>query len=316
MDTHYCNVSYEKIRDANPKLNNTNLAYLKKWIGERYGIHLRKDVEGESAPWTEDVVLRNYRFCNVRREHDRESRWLIRNVCEDDNLSYENKLLNCILFRLINKSNTIRLFEVLDFDNLDYGAIEAGLVDFGNMNPNYVYFSSAFFMSGPKVVCNKVFGKGGNMVVKMIRLVEKYFKTGILDGINEAGGQLDVYLALRSFSGFGEFLAYQIFVDFCYIQDFPFSENEFTVAGPGCKKGLELIFADLGGLNYEEALFWLRDNQEVVFGKGFGELFSDLDEHDRCLNVMSLENCMCEISKYIRAVTGTGRPRNRYKSSL
>jgi hypothetical protein len=27
---------------------------------------------------------------------------------------------------------------------------------------------------------------------------------------------------------------------------------------------------------------------------------------------MSLENCFCELSKYIRAITGTGRPRKKY----
>ena len=42
------------------------------------------------------------------------------------------------------------------------------------------------------------------------------------------------------------------------------------------------------------------------------KLFSDLPIYDRCINVMSLENCMCELSKYIKAVKGTGRPRNKY----
>ena len=42
------------------------------------------------------------------------------------------------------------------------------------------------------------------------------------------------------------------------------------------------------------------------------KLFSDLPEYDREMNVMSIENCMCELSKYIKAVNGTGRPRNKY----
>jgi hypothetical protein len=215
---------------------------------------------------------------------------------------------------LINKSETVKIFGVLDFDELDFDLIKRQLKGFAEKNSDYVYFSSAFFMSGPKVVYNKFFGKDGNMVIKMIRLVEKYYGEEILDGVKEAESQFEVYSALRKFQGFGEFLAYQIFVDFSYVKDFPFSENEFTVAGPGCKKGLELIFDDFDGLNYEEALFWLRDNEETVFGEKFGELFSDLEKFDRCLNVMCLENCMCEISKYIRAKTGTGRPRNRYGS--
>ncbi|MDA3836758.1 MAG: putative DNA base hypermodification protein [Nanoarchaeota archaeon] len=311
-DVLYCGIFKEKLKSSNPVLNNENLGYLKNWIVARYNVHLKKDIMRLEKPWTEDEVLLNYRFCNVRREHDRESRWLIENVCNSNMVSYNNKLLNCILFRLINKSETIELFGVLDFDNLDYDLIWEALREFEKNNPGYIYFSSAFFTSGPKVVCNKFFGKKGNMVVKMIKLVEKYYQERILDRISESESQEAVYLALREFQGFGEFLAYQMFVDFSYIKEFPYSENEFTVAGPGCKKGLNLIFNDFDGLNYEEALFWLRDNQDEIFGFGFGSLFSDLDECNRCLNVMSLENCMCELSKYIRAIKGTGRPRVRY----
>lgn len=312
-DVLYCGVSEDKIKNANPVLNDVNFGLLKNWIVERYKIHLRKDVLKEDFPWTDDVVLLNYRFCNVRREYDRESRWLVENVCENGNLSYEDKLLNCILFRLINKSKSVEIFGPLCFSDLDYDLILEKLGKFEMLNSDYVYFSNAFFMSGPKVVCNKKFGRGGSMVLKMIKLVELYFREGIIDMVNNCESQLDVYNVLRKFDGFGEFLAYQIFVDFSYIHEFPFSENEFVVAGPGCKKGLNLIFDDFDGLNFEEALFWIRDNQSVLFGEDFGELFSDLEDYDRNLNVMSLENCMCEISKYIRAVNGTGRPRVRYK---
>ena len=98
-----------------------------------------------------------------------------------------------------------------------------------------------------------------------------------------------------------------------YIKEFPFSENEFVVAGPGCKKGLDYIFKDYDGMTSEEALFWLRDNIDFVFSWDPKALFSDLPEHDRCLNIMSLENCMCELAKYIRTIEGTGRPRVKYK---
>ena len=311
-DVLYCGVNENKIKDAEPVLDEVNFGLLKKWIIERYNIHLRKDVLNQDPPWTKNQVLSNYRFCNVRREHDRESKWLIKNVC-NNNLSYENKLLNCILFRLINKSKTVEMFGPLDFSNLDYDLILDKLDKFSEGNKDYVYFSNAFFMSGPKVVCNKKFGKGGNMVLKMIKLVELYFIQGIIERIKNVKSQEEVYNILRSFDGFGEFLAYQIFVDFSYIEEFPFSENEFVVVGPGCKRGLNLIFKDFDGLSFEEALFWLRDNQNELFGEDFGKLFSDLEDFDKKLNVMNLENCMCEISKYIRAINGTGRPRVRYK---
>lgn len=312
-DVLYCGVSKDKISRARPILSKENVEHLYNWISERYKIHLKKDILEEARPWTKNYVLLKYRFCNVRREHDKESRWLIKNIANSD-LSYENKLLNCILFRLINKSKTIEIFGSIDFFNLDIDDIRKKLLEFEIKNPDYVYFSGAFFMSGPKVAANKLFDES-NMVVKIILLVKRFFDDGIIDKIKNSKNQKEVYLALRSFNGLGEFLSYQILVDFSYILEFPFSENEFTIAGPGCKKGLDLVFKNRDGLTYEELLFWLRDNQEEVFSK-FGynpeELFSDLDPHDRTLNIMSLENCMCEISKYIRAIGGNGRPRVRY----
>jgi hypothetical protein len=64
-------------------------------------------------------------------------------------------------------------------------------------------------------------------------------------------------------------------------------------------------------LTFDELLFWLRDNCPITREECM-ELMVDLPEEDRYMNLMSLENCMCELSKYIRAVEGTGRPKNIY----
>lgn len=312
-DVKYCGVNLEKISLEKPLLNLENFEILKYWIKERYKIYLKKEIYNENFPWTSDLIFQNYRFCNVFRELDKESKWLVKNVCLNNNLNYENKLLNCILFRLINKSETIKIFGPLDFFNLDFILVDKKLKEFDLENSDYVYFSSAFFTSGPKVVSNKFFGKSGNMIIKIIKLVQKYFFEGILNKIKEAKNQKEVYLNLKSFEGLGEFLAYQIFVDFTYIKEFPFSENEFVVAGPGCKKGLNLIFNNFSKLNNEELIFWLRDNQKELFGENFFEIFEDRFQEDKKLNVMCLENCMCEISKYIRALKNEGHPRVKYK---
>ena len=156
-----------------------------------------------------------------------------------------------------------------------------------------------------------------NEILNTEKIDKKYFEEVIreIDKLDKLSSK-EVYDNLLSLPGIGSFLAYQIFVDFSYLSEFPFSENEFVVAGPGCKKGLNLLFDDFGGLRYEEALFWIRDNQNRLFqqfGYNSYNLFSDLPEEERYLNLMSLENCMCEISKYIRAINGEGRPRIRYK---
>lgn len=314
-DILYCNVSKDKIKSSTPTLNSKNIFHLFEWISERYNIHLKKDVENLPKPWTQNKILQKYRFCNVRREHDRESKWLIDNIIKNSEISYEDKMLNIILFRLINKSETVRLFGVLDFLNLDIEGIRVGLNSKKSAAPDYVYFSNAFFMSGPKAQANKLFKNEKNMVIKIIKLVEYYNDSNITDKIQLAKSQKEVCDLLLELPGIGQFLSYQIFVDFAYMEEFPFSENEFVVAGPGCKRGLNLIFKDFGCMNYEEAIFWMRDNQNKMFCElGYNplELFRDLPKCDQYLNVMSLENCMCELSKYTRAINETGRPRVRY----
>src|SRR3989344_1808961 len=252
-----------------PKLNRKNFELLKYWISERYKIHLKKDIQKLSPPWTKDEILQKYRFTNVRREHDKETKWLIKNICLNQKLTYENKILNTILFRLFNKSSTVEEIGLINFDRE---------FSFKKMN-------------------------------KIIKLVYYHKKLKIADRIKSSENQKQVFDNLLSMPGIGKFLAYQIFVDLTYMEEFLFSENEFTIAGPGCIKGLKLIFDDFDKMNYEEALFWLRDNQNLF---NFNNLFQDLEEYDKKINVMSLENCMCEISKYIRACNGKGRLRAKY----
>ena len=314
-DLIYCGVDKKKIASSNPTINSENLKHFYTWIYERYKVHLKKDILHEKPLWTNDEIINKYRFTNVRREHDRESRWLIENISKNIGVSYENKILNTILFRLINKSATIKIIGLLDFYNLNLSKEKEKLEIFKRKDPKYVYFSNAFYTSGPKSSANKIFGKENN-VLNMIKLVKMYKEERLIEKIKQSKNQKEVFSNILNCRGIGRFLAYQIYVDLTYIREFPYSENEFVVAGPGCQRGLKNIFKSTDGLSNEELIFWLRDNQIVLFKK-FGyepeKLFSDLEKEDRVLNVMSIQNCLCEISKYIRAVNKEGRPRIKYR---
>ena len=48
------------------------------WITERERIRIRR-ASGEPPLWTEDKILQEYSFCNVRREDDRGTRWIADN---------------------------------------------------------------------------------------------------------------------------------------------------------------------------------------------------------------------------------------------
>ena len=317
-DVPYCGVNLKKIRRAEPVLSEQHIFMLYQYIKERYKIHLRKDVEKLPKPWTTNEILLNYRFTNVRREHDTETKWVIENIAKNKNLSYDNKLMNCILFRLYNKKETMEMIGgPVDFENFRPDDHRDLLETYEEANPSESLFTSAFWTSGLKKAMKKYVGDGDIPSVRTLFYAKYLYDNGIVDEVKKAKNQKEAFLALKNFCGIGEFLGYQMWVDMTYIKEFPFSENEFTVAGPGCKMGLDFLFVDKAGLSYEELLFWMRDNIDEEFKRrGFKwnpkKLMVDLPENERYMNLMSLENCFCEFSKYCRTLEGTSKPRKRY----
>lgn len=346
-DMLYCGVRKSKIKKANPTLDEKNTAHLMNFIVERYRIHVRKDILGESRPWTKDTVLDKYKFTNVFREDDRVSRALIELVSTNDELTLEEKVLNTFLLRSWNNPNTFTDFggpwtakEIYNGLSLKE-KVRPVYKKLLKHDPERKWWSSAYNQGGTKYAWKFPDGEGfsrapseeegkefqdyePDIPLRVFHIGPWLKEKKIFKRLINAKDQKEVYDTIREIRGFASFLAYQVFVDLTYIPEFPFSENEFTIAGPGCKRGLDEIFTDYDGMTHEEALFFLRDNIDEYFRAleagdyakyswNPEKLFKHRDPGDRYLNVMCLENCFCELSKYIKAVNGTGRPRNTYK---
>lgn len=156
-----------------------------------------------------------------------------------------------------------------------------------------------------------------NVPLRIIRMVQRFAQEGSTENIINAQDQSDVYNEFRKINGFREFLSYQIFIDLCYIEDFQFSENEFTVAGPGCNRGVSALFKDKDGMTDEECIFWYRDNIERIWEENNlkyypEELFDHLPKEERYYNLMMIENSFCELQKIVKSKTNSGRPRKKY----
>lgn len=361
-DVRYCGVDAAKIAYAEPIINWESVYHFKRFVNDRYSIHKKKDVEKLPQPWTKNPVLKEFKFTNVRREHDRQSKYLIENISTNPNLTLEDKIVNSFMFRAWNNWDTLKDFgfpypaKKIYSPKLKHSI----LPKFEQLNaaePNRLWYSNAYRHGG--TICawkfanadreKRPFEFGNDLDLGDDKYDDwepnmplRPFHVGVWLGperlnivakLAKAKNQAEAFKVINSVRGLGEFVAYQIFVDLTYIKEFPFSENEFVIAGPGCKIGLDHIFIDRGGMSYEECIFWLRDeinDEDSLFNSDKlrkyceshnlpnkeyvpEQLFSDLPLYDRKMNVMSIENCMCELSKYIKAVKGTGRPRNKYK---
>ena len=102
---------------------------------------------------------------------------------------------------------------------------------------------------------------------------------------------------LKSFPGFGDFLAYQILIDINYSTIINFSESEFVVPGPGAKGGISKCFKDTLGLSEVEIIKLMTDRQEIEFER-LGLTFKTL--WGRKLQLIDCQNIFCEVDKYAR----------------
>lgn len=356
-DIPYCGVREAKIKSANPVLDQQIVEWSYEWMRDRYQIHVKKDVLGLPAPWTDNPILRQVKFCNVRREHDRQSLNLIKHIVEHPTLSLDDKMFNCVLFRMFNLWDpidalggpwTIQEFSVIDLDkaraSLKYHESNGGKVFTNAFNTGGLKQCLAF----PEMVVNHKEQRFGGMMVKLYRIGqgivdemdykvakklaeenpgeytiegwEPYMPMRVIRSLKAFVNKYPNYFAdlLKLYSpqyvyqrmyddieGLGPFLAYQIWVDFTYIEEYPFSENHFTIAGPGCRAGIDLMFKDKDGMTHEDCIFWVRDNQDAIFGPlGYNrkEFWSAEEPWDRHLNIMAGENMFCELQKYTRCV--------------
>lgn len=322
-----CGDRPDRVRDADIYISYDRLLLLRYYIVNRYNIHLLKDVYHSDDIYrlvnndiNRDIFMR-YKFCNVRREHDRCSRWLISHI-SDSSESIDRRICRSISFRILNNVNTAELISIEDAPLFDKNSEFDRYIRHVEMvtpkidDSYYSYFTNAYSTTGMKAALNKTFPRY-TLPACPLAVGRALYKSGFTNRILESDSQTDVFNALRDIPGISDFMAYQLFIDLTYIPDFPFSENEFVIAGPGCKIGLGLMIDNNNsGLTDSETLFWMRDNLIRLFddagiGVDLHSLFSDLPEYDRCLNVMMLENCMCELQKFYRALSGSG-PRVHY----
>lgn len=266
-----------------------------RFAAERQSIfHCR--ARGERSPWTDDPILVRFKFCNAFRASDRVSQYLIRNVIyapQAKDLPAEDAFLRITLFRLFSKETTWDLLENatggVRLSTLDTERLGAHLASAKSAGPIY---TAAFILCAANPYGYST--KHENH----LELVRRMYSPGGIGGdLARAGSLRQVYELLLSWPMIGPFLAYQIAVDLNYSEHFEFSEDEFTVPGPGAIRGLQKVFSDFGRNRPETLIRRMVDNQEVEFER-LGLKFQDL--FGRRLHAIDCQGLFCETDKYSR----------------
>ena len=261
------------------------------WMIERDRIRARKE-SGAPKPWTADPLLRDYRWCNVRRMDDRVSRWLFA-YWYGDRDDAEHQLLDAMYGRLINWPDT--LSEIADYRRPEQARDVLGR----RASRREKVFTGAYVIPG---VPGR---KKVDSVCYLVEMVERCAARIIGCGSMQA-----TWRAMTGFDGIGSFLAGQIVADLAQLGfglGWPDRET-WAPLGPGSARGINRLLG--------------RPKDQAVRQKEFDQLLPALITElrprvtdlwrDRHLVAMDIQNCLCEFDKYRRLTLGEGKVRARY----
>ncbi len=269
-----------------------NLYWYFAW--ERQNIFWKK-LKGEASPWTDDPILREYKFCNSYRVNDRVSQYLLKNVIYNGKkYRKEDMLFRIILFKLFNKESTWELlinnFQDITLESFkmeEYSKVLTKAKSEGIKLYNDAYISCA----------NKAFGYNFKHDNHLALLHKMFLEDLVQDKIIKCKSMEEAFNILRSYPLIGNFMAYQLVTDINYSEVVDFREDEFTVAGPGSIRGIRKCFTSRDGLSYEDIIRYMYENQDREF-KRLGLNFKRIG--NRPLELIDCQNIFCELDKYCR----------------
>ncbi len=262
------------------------------FAAERQRIFHRKR-RGETPPYTADPILATYKFCNVYRASDRVSQFLIRDVIYNRRRDPSGALFRIFFFRLLNRPETWRRLEEplgqIELASFDFDRYAAALDELKTAGPIY---GNAF------VLCaNKAFGYAEKHRNHLALLHQVFIQDRYDRVLLRSQSLKELFEALRALPLIGDFMAYQLAIDFNYSEVFDYSENDFTVAGPGAQRGLAKCFENAGQFEPAEIIQRMVQSQAAEF-KRLGLQFEDLG--GRPLQAIDCQGLFCEVDKYCR----------------
>ena len=258
---------------------------------KRQQVYLRR-VSGIPYPWTKDPIISYYKFTNVYRAADRVSQFLIRVIYSDTNLNPDTLFLRVMLFKIFNKIDTwetiVGQMGLPTAERFCYSKC-ANILNQIRSEGRSIYSAAYIMPSG---------GRQNQIKHLMhLELIRKMVNDNVPDRLTRSRSMSEAYELLRSYPTVGPFLAYQYSIDLNYSTIMDYSENEFVVPGPGALDGLSKCFESLGDYSPSDTIQWLTDIQDEEFLR-LGLCFPDL--WGRSLQLVDVQNILCEVSKYTR----------------
>ena len=265
------------------------------WMEERHRIFLKKNMGLPHHQWTEDEILKTYRFTNPFRENDKTTVWFrenMRDPLKDD----DAVLMATVIFRWFN---LIQTGETLLANNLHI-----------NWNPEVAreeikkqskYVTGGYIIKTPDGM-DKV--DGVIWCINRIWPQREQLVNDILS--NNLRGSWNLFM---QFPYLGAFMSYELITDLRHTHLLKTADDIYTWAnaGPGAMRGLNRIQGR--PLNFKSRKHDF--NSEMLDLLNVSDLYLNKDFLPK-LEMRDIEHSLCEFDKYERVRNGEGAPRGRY----
>lgn len=300
---------------------------------ERHRIYTLKEF-GIEKPWTHDEIFRNSYFCNVFRDVDKVSRWIITHVMEKYS-DHPNLWKAIILSRVISRISTLEKLE--KYDALIHNYKDAYEILREMQSNGEPIVTGAFIInSGPYDKVSYIF----RMLMAFDNLIVEGIPFG--DWIETNNSLQESVKTLKRVYGIANFMAYQYTCDFTYTRYLKYANDlySYVMLGLGAVRGMNRLVNGSPSsnkipegieyakrilyewnnyvhhnLNYEmQKTYNLIKDKRKDTTKDYGELISYVEKsyrHFKDLKLQDVQHWLCEYDKYCRG----GSSKRRYKGS-
>ena len=291
-----------------------------EFVYDRQHVWHKRNVLQATSPWSEDEVLKNYKFCNIYRELDAGTMVISKHLVQ--NISAAQKLFNIIAYRFFNRRDTIEnlfggLLNPNDFDVKKYEK------RFDAKKEKESIFSNAYLISSHPY--NEEYRPKDKHVQVLLMLDDLRHKLGeIIAKLQFSSPQEGLNIIENNVKMAGPFLSGQILLDATYAKNIvSYSSNDFLIVGPGAHWGLNIIFdKKLSKKEADNKCRYLHSVQEQEFDNLKQQKNKDWFlvnwknesyANYPYISLHDIQNSLCEFRKYWRLKNGEKAKKRYFK---
>lgn len=288
------------------------------FMHERQTIFLKKRA-GAKWPWTNDPILREYRFCNVFREQDTVTEWIENNI-RLPYADHEHLWFMLCIARQINWPETLqeliyspdawpsderfcpeRMTCVLDSRKASGDKVYTGAYMIrAESDPKKEWYKWTKQRYMAEIVLGRVWEKRQEFEAQFNPFLPSR------PGTEHQPALQDIHEWLMQFHGWGPFMSYEVVTDLRHTRYLDNAPDIMTWAnaGPGAFRGLNRLIGSPKDAPMSQAVACHHMRELLA---AMTEEFPSWE-----LEMRDIEHCLCEVDKYLRVKRGEGRPRAKY----